>query len=119
MARKPTVNPDLFAKTETGEQADPQASKHTLGPVALPESGSRAAVSYYFDDSTSLALAEGKVKLQGIAPAGRRSGITKSAIVELAVLAVLADLDAHGGDSWLAERFLRDADVCGMNNTAG
>lgn len=109
MARtKPTVDPDLFAKTEPTEQDSTPASKHALAPVALPDSGSRASVSFYFDAATSLALTEGKVKLQGIAPAGRRSAITKSGIVELAVLAVLADLDAHGADSWLAERFLRD-----------
>lgn len=106
MARK-TIDPNLFAKTEA--EPGEQDSKHALALVALPDSGSRASVSFYFDDSTSLALTDGKAKLQGIAPAGRRSEITKSAIVELAVLAVLADLDAHGADSWLAERFLRDA----------
>ena len=78
-----------------------------VGAVQWPSRG-KHPVWFYFSADTALALEHARKRLRDMAGVGRRSRITKSAIVELAILAVLADSETKGKHSWIARQLVGD-----------
>ncbi len=111
MADETTVNGSQTS-SDHPPSSDPEPASHEdrarcIAPGAIhPPEESRHPVSYYFASDTALALEHAKQELRHLAGPGARTRITKSSIVELAVLAVLADLEAKGEGSWIAQQLL-------------
>jgi len=119
MAGRPQkVSTDLFASTENGspaakeaqpEETPPQRQTRqrrrtpTTKPPALPE-GRKGSVSFYFSPETNAQLEEAwfTLRQQAAAHDVAKSKVSKSAIVELAVLAAIQDLEQNGDKSMLA-----------------
>lgn len=92
------VSSDLFDST-----GDPQ-DKGDAAPIEIPE-GNKEPISTYVTEETAAALDVAWAKLRRMAR--NRSQVTKSAIVELALIAALRDLEEHGADSLLGQALTR------------
>jgi len=98
----PKVNTDpLAVTTPEGEQAGMQASVQAPEWPQLP-GGRRFSASYYFAESTIDALAAAVRQLGELASENKAGRVTKSDLVELAVVWALEDLKRNGEKSLLA-----------------
>lgn len=97
----PHVNPDPFAVSGAeGEQASVHASKQAPEWPQLP-GGRRVSVSYYFAPTTADALDAAAGELAAQARKRGAGRISKSDLVELAVVWALEDLERNGEKSLL------------------
>ena len=84
-----------------------EAPKRPKEPLQKPPEGERPKATYYLSQQALDGLDEGWLKLRKMATAEDRARVSKSIIVEQAILLALAELEAKGKKSPLAQRLIR------------
>lgn len=84
-----------------------EAPKRPLETLHRPPEGERPKATYYLSQQALDGLDEAWLKLRKMATAEDRARVSKSIIVEQAILLALAELEAKGKKSPLAQRLIR------------
>lgn len=106
-AEAPEEEASKPARQPRGKTAEKQASKpaeEAREPAPAPPSGEKAKATLYFAPETIEALEAGWLQLRRLIQTERRNQISKSSIVETALLIALEDLKKKGEKSQLARR---------------
>lgn len=84
------------------------AKQQAVNQDVASENASKTKATFYVADEALNKLEEIWLQLRQAAPAKKRAGISKSGIIEAALLIVARDLDDHGNDSAIARALNRD-----------
>lgn len=114
--------PEEKPEAETPSQAEPQekptskparqqasrtARQRARKPVELPLTDEKIKATFYLSPETVDSLESGRLKLRRLAGQDKRGQVSKSLIVELALLVVLEDLRTRDEKSDIAEAISR------------
>ncbi len=104
MTRKET--PDLMDDLLSGKKTARQYDSKTVQRQHDSMTVEKKQATLYFSQETTEALERARYQLRQLAQPERRSGITKSSIVEKAFLLAFEDLEELGAESRIAQRLI-------------
>jgi hypothetical protein len=102
---------DQYTSTTVQHPTDTPAHQQDSTPAQQPTSKPKLPkATFYLDRETIERLEKAWMKLRGMAPLETRGQLSKSAIVEAAILAAIEDLEKRGEESSLAGTLVHQHD---------
>ena len=106
--KRPEINPNLFAKTETASQQEALPSEPQAVLPSSTQGGKPQKLTLYLDPALLARLDAARATLRAMAKGPKdRGAVTLSAIAAAALEAALGDLEQNKAESGLARKVVR------------